>query len=166
MEKTRVLSGKWFYGNEVSAYGQKHNRLDYRTLAQSFEAVLCNDITKLFWGTVDGEYCEPEQINGFVDNSEEIEELESRIEELEECCCDSEEIEELKELIEELQYQQDYPPEIYQYYIISDRGARILQEFTNDPVYYIEPLDLYIWGVTHWGTGWDYVLTDVILEIE
>ena len=21
--------------------------------------------------------------------------------------------------------------------------------------------DLYIWGVTHWGTSWDYVLTDI-----
>ena len=28
-------------------------------------------------------------------------------------------------------------------------------------LYYIDELDLYILGVTHLGTGWDYVLTDI-----
>ena len=27
-----------------------------------------------------------------------------------------------------------------------------------------ETLDLYIWGVTHYGTGWDYVLTNINLD--
>lgn len=53
--------------------------------------------------------------------------------------------------------------EIYQYYIISDAGARILSDYTDELVYYHERLDMYLWGITHWGTGWDYVLTDVKL---
>ena len=50
--------------------------------------------------------------------------------------------------------------EIFQYYIVSDNGAEILQEI-NEIVFYNSNLDMYVWGVTHWGTPWDYVLTNV-----
>lgn len=55
----------------------------------------------------------------------------------------------------------DYDEEIFQYYIISEMGATILTELTDECVYYNEKLDMYIWGITHFGTSWDYVLTDV-----
>lgn len=51
--------------------------------------------------------------------------------------------------------------EVYQYYIISDYGASILQEMTDEIVWYNDKLDMYVWGVTHWGTSWDYVLTNI-----
>ena len=54
--------------------------------------------------------------------------------------------------------------EIFQYYIISDQGARILEELTDEIVFYNYDLDLYVWGVTHFGTSWDYVLTNIKLE--
>lgn len=54
--------------------------------------------------------------------------------------------------------------EIFQYYIISDRGYEILSEFTNEIVFYNEEVDMYIWGVTHYGTSWDYVLTDIKID--
>ena len=54
--------------------------------------------------------------------------------------------------------------DIYQYYIISSNGADILMEYTDEIIFYNEELDLYVWGVTHWGTGWDYVLTDIKLN--
>lgn len=54
--------------------------------------------------------------------------------------------------------------EIYQYYIISSSGAKLLQFWTDEIVYYNEELDMYVWGVTHWGTAWDYVLTDIKIE--
>lgn len=53
--------------------------------------------------------------------------------------------------------------EVYQYYIVSDAGARILADYTDELVYYHERLDMFLWGITHWGTGWDYVLTDIKL---
>lgn len=56
--------------------------------------------------------------------------------------------------------------EVYQYYIISDEGARILSEYTDELVYYHEDLDMYLWGITHWGTAWSYVLTDIKLKGE
>ena len=122
---------KYFYGHEVSSYGVEHNRVDYRTLAKCFDAVLCNDITKLFFSTINNEYTEPELING----------------------CDYDE-------------ENDYYYDIFQYFIISEYGAEILERFTDEIVYYIPVLDMYIWGVTHWGTSWDYVLTDIKIEME
>lgn len=54
--------------------------------------------------------------------------------------------------------------EIFQYYIISDTGAEILKDWTDELVFYNSELELYLWGVTHFGTGWDYVLTDIKIE--
>ena len=56
--------------------------------------------------------------------------------------------------------------DIFQYYIISSQGAEILQRETEEIVFYNEELDMYVWGVTHYGTAWDYVLTDIQCEIE
>ena len=53
--------------------------------------------------------------------------------------------------------------EVYQYYIISGGGADFLAEYTDELVYYNEQLNLYLWGITHFGTSWDYVLTDIKL---
>ncbi len=52
-------------------------------------------------------------------------------------------------------------PEVFQWYIVSDSGAQIIQDYTNEILYYHDELDIYLWGVTHWGTGWDYVLTNI-----
>lgn len=69
---------EYFYGNKISDYGIQNGYVDYATLAKSFDAVLNNDIMSLtydigFW----------EQVSGTVDNSEEIEELEEKRDELE-----------------------------------------------------------------------------------
>ena len=53
--------------------------------------------------------------------------------------------------------------EYYQFYIVSDNGAKILAE-ANETVWYNEELDMYVWGVTHWGTSWDYVLTSIKID--
>ena len=54
--------------------------------------------------------------------------------------------------------------EVYQYYIISDDGAEILQQYTSEILYYIPSLDVYIWGVPRYETSWDYVLTDIKID--
>lgn len=123
---------KYFFGNEISAEGVKHNRVDYRALANSFDAVLCNDVTKLFYSIVNDEYNEPELYNG--------------------CECYKDE-----------DGNENYF-DIYQYYIISAHGADILQTYTNEIVWYIESLDMYVWAVTHFGTPWSGVLTDIKID--
>jgi hypothetical protein len=116
----------YFYGNKVSDYGLQNGFVDYATLSKSFNAVLCNDITKLFFA-----YAEPQLYNG-----------------------------------NEYDEDSDTYADIFQYYIIDERGAEILAELTDEIVYYIEELGLYIWGVTHYGTSWDYVLTDIKIELD
>jgi archaellum component FlaC len=177
MKNTTIWKSNYFFGNEVSDYGKEHHRIDYATLVKSFDAVLNNNII----AATGWEYWEQE--NGFIDNSEEIEELEEQRENIEETLTeidnglteniDPEEIEELRERleeieneIEELETEQEEYPEIFQYFVISDRGAEILEDYTNEIVFYNSELDMYVWGVTHWGTSWDYVLTDIKIELD
>lgn len=172
-----TLKSIYFYGNKVSEYGIKNGYVDYRTLAKAFDAVLNNDImTK----TYDIGYWD--MVSGYTDNSEEIEEIREQIEEIESKIEELEELEEmrreaseeierledvktdLESKIEELEEEQE-PGEVYQWYIVSDNGADILQE-AGEIVYYNETLDMYLWGVTHWGTSWDYVLTNIAIDCE
>ena len=168
------VHGKYFYGNEISEYGQENGYVDYGTLAKAFDAVLNNDIINK---TYDIGYWEQE--SGMVDNTEEIEEMQEEIDSImydisemidaDESFEDSEEhlamvskMEELQDKINELEEEQEnsYNEECYQYYIVSDNGAEILKEI-NEIVFYNEELDMYVWGVTHWGTSWSYVLTNI-----
>lgn len=174
--KVNMYNNKWM-GNDISKYGLEHGYIDYRCLAEAVgNMMLCNDITKLFYSTVNGSYIEPEQENGYIDNSEEIEKLEEQIEKLEdeldvmdlqynpddkEYIITESKILDLKEEIERLEEEQDTQKDIYQYYIISYYGAELLKQYTDEIVYYIEELDMYIWGITHCGTSWDYGLTDI-----
>ena len=50
--------------------------------------------------------------------------------------------------------------EFFQFFIVSAGGAEILRD-AGETVYYSDSLDMYVWAVSHWGTSWDYVLTDV-----
>lgn len=161
MEKEK----KYYYGNAISEYGMQNGRVDYATLAKAFDAVLNNDIMDLTYDI--GSW---EQVNGIVDNSEETEELEEKRDELEEenennpSQIIENEINEINEQIEELESEQCDDPEVFQWFIISDWGARLLQQETSEIVYYNETLDMYLWGVTHYGTSWDYVLTSIKID--
>lgn len=181
MEKEK----KYYYGNAISEYGIQNGRVDYGTLAKAFDAVLNNDIMNLTYDI--GCW---EQVSGTIDNLEEIDDLEEKRDELEEKQEDLEnlleetqendesskkekiiaelkqiesEIDTLNDQIEELENEQDNEPEIFQYYIVDDWGGRLLQE-VNEIVYYNETLDMYLWGVTHYGTSWDYVLTSIKID--
>jgi len=51
--------------------------------------------------------------------------------------------------------------EVYQTYIINSSGAEYLKDYTNEIVYYNDELDMYVWGITHYGTSWDSVDLEV-----
>lgn len=53
---------------------------------------------------------------------------------------------------------------IMQDFIISKYGFELLKEYTDEVVFYNERLDVYVWGVSRWGTGWAYELTNTKLE--
>lgn len=55
--------------------------------------------------------------------------------------------------------------DIFQYFIITDSGYEFLEEYAPEEIiFYDDELDLYVWGITHWGTGWDYVFTNIKVE--
>lgn len=126
-----VHNYKHFYGVEVTPEEIENGYINYRTLAKTFDAILCNDITKLFYTDINGSYNEVELVNG-SDYNEEYDEY-----------CD-----------------------IYQYYIIDGNGYNILSSCTDEIIYYIEALDMYIWGVTHFGTAWNGVNTDIKIVLD
>lgn len=171
--KRNKLYGTTFCGNEASDYAKEQGYLDYATFAKAFDAVMNNNIMENtcevgFW----------EQENGIIDNSEEVDALKEEItdienrlefltdEEIEEAQMLQEEIGSIQEQIEELEEEQErlYNQEIFQYYIVSDQDAEMIKQYTEDPLFYNETLDMYVWGITHYGTAWSYVLTDVKLN--
>ena len=126
MKKVTVYNGMW-RGAHVSMYGMENGYIDYACLADTFDAVLCNDIISQTW-----ECCgEWEQISGFYDDPDDPD--------------------------------NEYYPEIFQYYIVDSNGADTLGE-CNEIVFYNDNLDLYVWGVTHFGTAWTHVLTNIEIE--
>lgn len=170
----KKLYGTTFYGNEASDYAKENNRLDYATLSKAFDGVLNNDIISKtsgigYWETENGseEYYEDNNGNIYTyeEKEERIEVLEAKIEKLETFTRTAEIEEEIEEIQEDIEALENaHYDEIFQYFIISDNGAEILKNWTNEIVFYNEELDMYVWGVTHWGTSWDYVLTDIKLN--
>lgn len=50
--------------------------------------------------------------------------------------------------------------DIYQTYIITERGARELYNHTSEIINYNPTLEVYVWHITHFGTGWTHVHTE------
>lgn len=165
--KRNWVYGEYFEGNKISEYGLQNGYVDYRTLAKAFDCVLNNSIMENtmeigYWDNIQfGEWFEDEEGNEYTydEAQEKIEALQEEKEALEDEEGKEEEIEAIEANIEALE--DSHYPECFQYYIISDVGADIIQEYTNDPLWYNETLDMWVWGITHWGTSWDYVLTDI-----
>jgi hypothetical protein len=51
--------------------------------------------------------------------------------------------------------------DVYQTYIITESGAEYLQSVSNEIVYHCEKLNIYLWGITHFGTSWTGVYTKI-----
>lgn len=69
---------------------------------------------------------------------------------------------ETKEECEKNDSECDYEStDVYQTYIITQDGAEYLQRNTSEIVYYCEDLELYLWGITHFGTSWSGVFTSI-----
>lgn len=161
------IFGEYFCGNKISDYGLEHGYVDYRTLAKAFDAVMNNGIMSAtsdigYWEQVNGyEY----EYNDEYYTYPELEELKELVEAAIEDAEGDSETEDLQIALDEIEelLSDGYNmyPDIFQYFIISDAGAEILQRYTHETVWYNEVLDMYVWGIDHWGTSWDYVLTEI-----
>ena len=131
MEKLKMYVNR----NELNEYEMENNKISFKKLINRLfdSMIMCNDITKLFYKQIDGEFLEPELFIGY-DYDEDADEY----------------------------------TEIYQYFIVDFNSYtyNILEKFKKElnnefVLYYVDYLGIYVLGVTHWGTGWDYVLTDI-----
>ena len=155
-----------FYGHKVSDYALKYGRLDYGTLAKCFDAILCNNIpqvdNEIFDNVESGDfesfYYDGEEITR-EKYEEEIEELENKIASL----SIKENYKEIEELEEEKDKFERCENDVFQWFIVSYNALELLKE-CGELVFYSPLLDCYIWGVTHYGTSWDYVLTSLKLR--
>lgn len=167
------VRGNYFYGNEVSDYGKENGYVDYGTLAKSFDAVLNNNIYGHFmmedWEVENGSF-ESYEYDGTEYTYDELSDLYDEVQEELDSLDDENETEreELETKLSEIQDAMDDVryEEVYQWFVISGNGAQILSDWTNELVLYNAELDLYLWGVTHWGTSWDYVLTDIRCNVQ
>ena len=53
----------------------------------------------------------------------------------------------------------NYYDDIYQYYIIDDYSSDLFIKLEY-PVFYSNVLNVYVVGITHYGTSWNYILTN------
>lgn len=67
---------------------------------------------------------------------------------------------------EEEEEDEDEDEEVFQWFIIGEDSAHCFVQFTNELIYYSEYLDMYLLGVTHFGTAWIGVLTEWKIEEE
>ena len=138
MEQMMEMYGGKVYGVAVSNHGREKGYLDYQTLANIVGDLILNNTLMTFedfyWELVSG----TDQYAVDIDGNE--------------CDPDSDECYGV------------YINDVYQTYIISERGYDFLRRYTDEIVYYCEELDIYLWGITHFGTSWDYVLTDIKLK--
>ena len=120
---------------DLNEHEKKYNKISFKRLVNRLftDMILCNDITKLFYADINGKYNEPDFEIG-TDYDEENDEY----------------------------------IDVYQYFIVDFHNYTysLMQEYAEQLgkefiLYYINELDLYILGVTHFGTSWDYVLTDI-----
>jgi hypothetical protein len=141
----KTWNSKYFYGHPLSRESLECGRITYADLVAPFSIILANDLMQR---TYDIGYWEIEngsEVSYYDDNGDEVE-------------LDSE------SYWAENSYEEQYN-EYYQYYIIEPQFAEVLQEFTDETVWYNEELDLHVWGVQHWGTSWSYVYTGIKIEV-
>ncbi len=149
-KKDKVIHSKYFYGQEIPEKDLQDKRLSYRTLANAFDCVLNNNIIKAtsnigYWDIVNG------SLVSYIHNDDYTEITE-------------EEYEELSYEAQQKYYKQ--ADEVFQFFIISDCGYNLLSYYTDELVFYNEELNMYVWGIKFYGTSWDYVSTEIKIDVD
>lgn len=161
-----AVQTEYFFGNKISDYGLENGRVDYGTLAKAFDAVLANTLFEELvrsgaeYDIVNGSVEYHEDGDGNILTPEEAEDKIATLEDQrQEEGIDDDEIDEIDAEIEQLIKPLYYG--IYQYYVISSAGYKILKHWTDEIVFDFPEYGVMFWGVTHYGTAWNHVLTQI-----
>lgn len=165
-----MTGNKYFHGTEISSYGLKEGFFDYYSAAEIAKAefidIHSEEYEDACWELYNGEDCYYYDSDGHTYDYE--------------CCL--ERIEELKDMIANASEGQDiskweddidsltYNCEtigICDYMKITEEAAHFMKESGSDEiVYYSKELDMYIWGITHYGISWRLMLTSIPIPEE
>lgn len=137
MFKATMKNGDVIHIDEVSEMARKKNRLDYASM--------------IAWCT------EGYMVGLSVSPWKMAEDWEKQTERDFDCFADAE---------QEEQDEDWYAEEVFQWFIIGDAAAEFFVHYTNELICYSEELDMYLLGVTHFGTAWSGVMTEWKLEEE
>lgn len=182
----------YFYNSQISQYGVENGYVDLEAFASNFSHIplcdkmfnnveyeLINGSNVFYCDSAGKEYTFEEREDKVSDISSEIDELidqksmyedklengNSKIsdEELENLINElDDKIADLNNDISSLEYEMENPP--LSFYHIDKKGVDLLSHYTNEQIYYIPEYDMYIWGVTHIGTSWTCVLTNIKID--
>lgn len=136
---TKLENG--YHIDSVSEHGLDNGYCDYRSLSNRLDAmILNNDIFKAgdfeAWNPIDEDLIYSIGENNREEEEEEVEFYDTYLDILE---------------------------DTYQWYMVNHRDAMVLTDF-QQVVIYNEDLNVYLWCVGHFGTSWDYVLTNIKIE--
>lgn len=141
---------------QAEKYGTK--RLDYRGLAELVgDMILCNNIPQVDNCLFDNIHCG--NFEYFDEDSAEYD-YDDYIANYEDSDDDGEPMT-YKEWFEENKYDYEKQVDIFQYYLVRDP---YWLEQAGELVLYSDLLDCYVWCIDHWGTAWDYVLSNLCVE--
>lgn len=125
-----------YCGQEVSRWGQEHGFVDYAAFARSFNHInITNKIREIDPFLLDN-----------VESGQPYEDSDGNL--YAEWPEDREDV---------------FTRDIYQFFLIDAEGQRRCEE-AGEIVCWSEELDAPVWCVTHFGTPWTGVLTDIPLE--
>jgi hypothetical protein len=140
---------------QAEKYGVK--RLDYRGLAELVgDMIMCNNIPQVDETIWDNVHC-----GSLYYISDDAEDDYAEYLADYENSCDDEEPKTYQEWLEDNREDYEREVDIYQYYLIRDP---YWLEKAGELVLYSDKLDCYVWCIDHWGTGWDYVLSNLCVD--
>ena len=137
MFKVTMKNGEKVYLRDVSEMARERKRLDYASMV-----ALCT---------------ERHLVGLSVSPWKMAEDWEKQTERDFDCFADAD---------EEEQDEDEADEEVFQWFIIGEEAAYMFSQLTNELIYYSDFLDMYLLGVTHFGTAWGGVMTEWKLEEE
>lgn len=138
---------------QAEKYGTK--RLDYSGLAELVgDMILCNNIPE-----VDNTIWENIHCGSLTYISDDAED--DYKDYVKECEANGEEADSYETWLDDNRDEYERYTDIFQYYLIRDP---YWLEKAGELVLYSDLLDCYVWCVDHWGTAWDYVLSNLCVE--
>ena len=142
MNKTYEVAGRWINESKLSRETLEAGYLDYSALASMlYDGMILNNSLDL---------------ETFLDEIPEGAWFERYEEFLEDENLTEDEY-------DSYEYFYDALGSVYQWYMVSDRDARFLLD-AGELVIYSDDLNINLWCITHFGTSWSYVYTNVKLE--